>query len=105
MRGIIDVFAAYERAVIRARTKAALAVKKAKGEMVGKPIYGNRLAPDRVHLVSDEGEQAVIATVRSLKDAGKSIADITRHLGEAGYLSRVGKPFARTQVVRILANR
>ena len=35
LRGVIDVFAQYERAIIRSRTKAALAVKKANGERVG----------------------------------------------------------------------
>ena len=35
MRTMIDAFAAYERALIRARTKAALAAKKARGERVG----------------------------------------------------------------------
>ena len=35
MRGIVDLFAQYERAIIRTRTKAALAVKIARGERVG----------------------------------------------------------------------
>ncbi len=32
LRGLMDLFAQYERAVIRARTRAALAVKRSKGE-------------------------------------------------------------------------
>src|ERR1019366_5979320 len=40
MRTVIDGAAEYERALIRARTKAALAAKKAKGECVGQVPYG-----------------------------------------------------------------
>ena len=53
MRGIVDVFAAYERGVIRSRTTAALAVKKSRGERVGSVPYGCRLDTDGVHLVED----------------------------------------------------
>ena len=35
MRGIVDVFAAYERGVIKSRTRAALAVKRTRGERIG----------------------------------------------------------------------
>lgn len=35
MRTLLDAFAAYERALIRARTRAALAVKKSRGERTG----------------------------------------------------------------------
>src|SRR5580692_4976502 len=47
MRGVIDSAARYERALIRARTKAALAAKSAKGERVGAVTYGFALAADR----------------------------------------------------------
>jgi DNA invertase Pin-like site-specific DNA recombinase len=40
MRGIVDVFAAYERGVIRSRTRAALAVKRGRGERIGGIPYG-----------------------------------------------------------------
>ena len=40
LRTMIDAFAAYERALIRARTRAALAAKKARGERVGGVPYG-----------------------------------------------------------------
>ena len=44
MRQIVDCFAEYERAIIRARTRAALAVKKARGERVGGIRFGSRHA-------------------------------------------------------------
>ena len=40
MRRMVDAFAGFERRVIGARTKAALAVKKARGERVGGIPYG-----------------------------------------------------------------
>src|SRR5690606_20526464 len=46
MRRMIDAFAEYERAILKARTKAALAVKKARGERVGSIPYGKRLGSD-----------------------------------------------------------
>ena len=51
MRGIVYVFAAYERGVIRSRTRAALAVKRTRGERIGGIPYGFKLAGDGVHLV------------------------------------------------------
>ena len=38
MRTIIDAAAAYERALIRARTRAALGVKKSRGESTGTAV-------------------------------------------------------------------
>src|SRR5262245_39686057 len=45
MRTMIDAFAQYERQIITARTKAALAVKRTKGEKLGGDVpYGYALA-------------------------------------------------------------
>ena len=42
LRHIVNAFAEYERLLIKARTKSALAVKKAKGERTGQIPYGKR---------------------------------------------------------------
>ncbi|MCC6271482.1 MAG: recombinase family protein, partial [Microbacteriaceae bacterium] len=42
-KNIVDVFAQHERAIIRARTPAALAVKRARGERVGRVPCGFQL--------------------------------------------------------------
>ncbi len=78
LRGVIDVFAQYERAIIRSRTKAALAVKKANGERVGGVPYGYRLEDGRV--VEDADEQATVARARELRAAGLSLRRIGRVL-------------------------
>ena len=59
MRDIIAAFAEYERAIIRARTKAALATKKATGERYCcNAPFGHRWASDgrlAVHKAEKEG--------------------------------------------------
>jgi DNA invertase Pin-like site-specific DNA recombinase len=102
MRGIVDVFAAYEREVIRARTRAALGVKRARGERTGEVPYGFRIAADGVRLEEEPGEQAVLAAVRELRAAGLSQRAIAAELTARGLLSRAGRPFGQTQVCRML---
>ena len=103
MRTVIDGAAAYERALIRARTKAALGAKAAKGERTGELAYGFRLAADGVHVEPDQAEQAMLAVVRELRAGGLSHRAIVAELGARGLVSRVSRPFGKTQVVRMLA--
>lgn len=103
MRTVIDGAAQYERALIRARTKAALAAKSAKGERVGGVPYGFDLATDGVHLIAVEGEQSTIARARGLTAEGKSLRAVAGVLAAEGRLSRTGRSFAAVQVARMLA--
>ena len=103
MTGIVDVFAQYERGLIRARTRAALGAKRAKGERTGEIPYGHRLAADGVHLEADEAEQAVLVLVRELRAGGLSQRGIAAELTRRGLMSRAGSPFGQTQIARILA--
>src|SRR5208337_4129386 len=58
MRGVVDLFAEYERGLIRARTKAALAVKKTRGEKTGGGVpYGYRRKADDQHVTLRTGER------------------------------------------------
>lgn len=103
MRTVIDGAAAYERALIRARTKAALAAKRARGERSGEVPYGYRLGADGTSLEGDEAEQAVLTVVRELRGAGLSQRAIVAELAIRGLVSRAGRPFAKTQIARMLA--
>ena len=106
MRSMLDAASAYERALIRARTKAALAAKRARGEHVaGLVPYGHRLADDGVHLEPHADEQATIAIVRELASAGLSQRAIVSRLAELGVVGRTGRPLQRTQVLRLLERR
>ncbi|MBX3205490.1 MAG: recombinase family protein [Labilithrix sp.] len=103
MRTVIDGAAAYERGLIRDRTKAALAAKIAKGERVGEVPYGFRLGADGVRLEADPAEQGVLVAVRELRAAGLSQRAIVTALATRGLASRAGRPFRQTQVARMLA--
>lgn len=103
MRGIVDVFAQYEREVIKARTRAALGVKKARGERTGEVAYGYRIAADGVRVEEDSAEQGVLAVVRELRAAGLSQRKIAATLTMRGLVSRASQPFGQTQVARMLA--
>lgn len=103
MRAILDAVAAFERDMIRARTKAALAAKKAKGELIGRVPYGWRVGEDGKTLMQEPREQVIVALVLKVRQAGLSTYKIVEYLREVGAVSRVGKPLRRTQVQRILA--
>jgi site-specific DNA recombinase len=118
MRSIIDAFAQYERALIRARTKAALAVKRGRGEYTGGDApYGYRLEGTPVPRVvkgkprvSLEGgryvpvpeEQATIALARELRQ-GRTLRAVAAELQARGIVSRTGRPFAAIQIARMIA--
>jgi DNA invertase Pin-like site-specific DNA recombinase len=87
---LIDCFASYERALIGARTKAALRVKKAKGQRVGAIPYGYRLAEDGKNLERAPGEQKVVKLVRRLRKQGKSLRHIAETLTRRGFETRTG---------------
>ena len=89
--------------MIRARPRAALAVKKARGERTGELPYGSRVAADGVRVEADEAEQGVLAVVRELRAAGLSQNKIAAMLASRGLLSRAGRSFGQTQVSRMLA--
>ena len=92
LRAILDAAVAYERELIRARTRAAMAVKRAKGERSGKILYGLALAEDGHHLVEDGFEQSVIGRVRALRTEGRAITQITKALDALGLHTRTGRP-------------
>src|SRR3954453_6706362 len=101
-REALDLARAYERAIIRSRTRAALAAKKSRGERVGTLPYGYRLAADGLHLMADAAEQAVLASVRELSDKGLSQRAIVAHLAGVGVVGRRGGPLQQTQIARML---
>jgi DNA invertase Pin-like site-specific DNA recombinase len=105
MRGVIDSASRYERALIRARTTAALAVIRARGQKTGGGVpYGYRLDVDGRTLVAVEGEQATIARVRQLAAEGRSLRSVAAVLGTEGHTSRTERPFAAAQIARMLAS-
>ncbi len=104
LRGIMDVFAQYARAIMRSRTKAALAVKRAKGLRVGTVPYGYRLADDGEHVEEEPQERQLVGLARRLRPDGKSLRAIGRALDEAGHTPRRGTK-RHVQIVKRIAAR
>ncbi len=101
VRDIMTAAAELEVGLIRGRTKAALAAKKAKGERVGCIPFGYRVGEDGKTLVDDEEEKAIVDQIRELREQGVSPRAIARKLDELGMRSRAGTPLAATQVARV----
>lgn len=101
LRGMLDLFAAHERSMCKARTRAALATKKARGERVGTVPYGFDAGPDG-KLTPNAAEQGVIACIRELRAAGLSLRAIESELAKRGILSRSGQhPLALPTICKL----
>jgi len=100
MRTLLDAFAAYERAVIRARTRGALRAIAARGRRHTRHApYGWRWEGGT--RVMDAREQGLVGTLRDLRLAGYSFVRLAREMNARGEPCRSGRWHA-TQVRRIL---
>ena len=99
MRRMIDAFAEYERAVIRGRTRAALAAKKRRGERMGRPACGFKVEDGA--LVEDCDEQRILALVGELRCDGLSIRQLREALIARGVPCSHGR--AQSLVKRVEA--
>jgi len=90
-----------ERNLVRERTAAGMAHKKAKGERVGTVPYGFQLAADGINLVENPDEAQVIARIRMLRAEGMTYQAITDALNEDGTPAR-GRRWHLTTVARLV---
>lgn len=102
MRTLLDAFAAYERALIASRTKAALALKKARGERTGGVPMGS-VVDGEGRLVASDVERAAVARARELRGEGKSLREIAATLDAEGHRPR-GKRWHVETLSRIVAS-
>jgi DNA invertase Pin-like site-specific DNA recombinase len=103
MRRLIDSFGEYERLLIGARTRAALAAKRRRGERVsGSVPFGFALAADGRTLIPSAAEQQTIATIVALRSAGASMSEIAGELNDRGVTTRAGSPWRFEYVRRVL---
>jgi len=104
-RLVLNVLASvsqWEREAIGERTAAVMQHKASQGEYTGgRAPYGFRV--EAGSLVAVEAEQAVLTAARDAKRAGLTLRAIARELEQRGLVSRTGRPFAPTQVARMLA--
>lgn len=106
MRSIVDAFAEYERNIIAARTAAALAQKKARGEKTGGDVpFGYRLAEDGVHLERHEAEAEALEIITALRDRGYSLRAICAELEARGVHTKQGKAKWQPKVISRILDR
>lgn len=102
MKGIVDQFGIYERAMIRCRTKAALAAKRRAGELTGEVPFG-WVADDTGRLSEVASEQTILRLIGELRQSGVSLRKIAMILTQAGHRTKKGNPtWTHTSVVSIL---
>jgi len=101
MRTILGALGQYERALIRSRTKAALAAQRARGvRSAGSIPYGNRLAADGKTLEPHPAEGPVVERIRRERDRGATFAAIVAGLNRDKVPAR-GKSWHMTTVQRV----
>jgi DNA invertase Pin-like site-specific DNA recombinase len=101
-RGMLDLVGEFERGIIAARTRAALAAKKARGERAGTVPFGYGLGADGQRLVPRADEQDILRLVRELHDAGHSLRAIADELNRRGYRARSGAAWRHQYVAKQL---
>lgn len=90
-----------ERKLISMRTKQALNRNREKGERIGgRPAYVWQVMNGE--MVPEPLEQEAIRRMKALETKGFSIREITKALKDEGITNRKGRPFAQTQIFRIL---
>ncbi len=88
LRNMVSAFASYERALIAARTRAALRVLRDRGRRVGSVPYGFRVAADGKHLAPDPDEARTVERGRTLRSSGLSLRAIGATLEREGFRPR-----------------
>jgi len=101
LRTLLDAFAQYERAVIRARTRAALAAKRERGERTtGHAPWGSSWLNGK--LVPAPEEVALLKRIKELKSKGQGVSSIVKMLDREDTRFR-GRKVHETTLRRILA--
>ena len=104
MLTVLAGVAQMERMQICERTKAAMSVKKSRGERIGAVPYGYDLSSDGTTLVENPAERAVIEEIRSMRSSGGHLQPIARSLTAHGVPTKTGKSdrWTHQAVARIL---
>jgi DNA invertase Pin-like site-specific DNA recombinase len=89
MRQVVDAASVYERNLIRARTKAALAAKRRAGERTGEVPFGWKSDAEG-RLIEDAAEQNVLSKIMACRAAGMSLRQIAAILTGAGIATKKG---------------
>ncbi len=100
---LLAVMNEFERDQISERTITALQYKRINGEKTGGGIpYGYDLAKNKVNLVINQSEQAVIYKAKTLRAEKLSFSKIADELEKLGMVARSGKKFQIQQIRRMM---
>lgn len=99
---VLGSVAQWEREAIGERTAAAMAVKKDRGELIGKVPYGFDLAEDGRTLVENPQEQEGLALLRELRGTGLSYRKIGAELERRGFMTKAGGRWQAMTIRNIL---
>jgi DNA invertase Pin-like site-specific DNA recombinase len=103
MRTIVDAFAQYERALIRARTRAAMAAARKRGQRIGTVPWGQQVSEDGRTLVPNLEERAVLAEIHRLRNRGYALFSIAEELNDRGLSNRQGRPWLANFIGQLLS--
>jgi len=102
MAQMASVFAELERAMIRERTKAALKVKRGRGERIsGHAPFGWDFGRGG-RLVENPAEQRAAAWIKELHEQGTSLRQIADILNAKGIEPKRAKKWLHSSVLRIV---
>ena len=99
MRNLLAAMAAYEKALVSARTSAALQSMKKAGKVYGPIRFGYRRDGDV--LVADPDEQLLVQEVKVQRLEGATWSSIAEQLNAAGRFNRAGRPWSRQNLSQI----
>jgi site-specific DNA recombinase len=94
----------WEREAIGERTGTAIQYKKSVGERVGTITYGFQLSSDNKHLEPNPAEQAIVALIRRMRKAGRTLRAIATELNKRNLTTRRGSAWHHVYVNGILRN-
>ena len=101
MRGMFDLFATYERLVIKMRTRAALQHKKRTGQKyTNQTPYGFEAIEGR--LVQVEQEAQIVAEIQAARTGGNTLQSIADGLNGRGIPTKTGKQWAPATIHLLL---
>lgn len=101
-RQVMGAAAELERAMIQARVKAALDLKRARGERLGGHLpFGYDSQDGR--LVPNQDEQKVISQILKYRSEGVTIRGVISKLNTSGIRTKFGKDWNISQVQKVIA--
>lgn len=98
LRSILFAVARFEKSMITTRIKAALAVKKSRGELTGSAPFGTRRGPDGKTLVVNFEEACTATEIRALRASGLTVRAVQAEAAKRGLVGRSGRPLPASTI-------